>query len=79
MRRIGERIGKRRIGLGKFRYETTTSPRTFIVRVSGIDGPLLLKHALAEARRPKDPAVARRSALSAGFRPRHDRTRRCST
>lgn len=50
MRRIGEPIGKRRIGLGRFRYETTASPRTFIVRVSGIDGPLLLKDALAAAR-----------------------------
>jgi hypothetical protein len=49
MRKIGERIGKRRIGLGRFRYETTAVPRTFIVRVSGIDGPLLLKDSLAVA------------------------------
>jgi hypothetical protein len=43
---IGERIGKKRIGLGRFRYETTAEPVTFIVRVAGIDGPKLLRHSL---------------------------------
>jgi hypothetical protein len=47
MRSIGEQVGSRRIGLGRFRYETTSSPRTFIVRVRGIDGPMLLKDSLA--------------------------------
>lgn len=46
---IGEELGSRRIGLGRFRYETTARPRTFIVRVTGIDGPMLLKDALATA------------------------------
>jgi hypothetical protein len=47
VRSIGEPIGSRRIGLGRFRYETTSSPRTFIVRARGFDGPLLLKDSLA--------------------------------
>ncbi len=46
---IGDDIGSARRGLGRFHYETTASPRTFIVRVAGIDGPLLLKDALAAA------------------------------
>ena len=49
MEPIGVGVGTRRIGLGRFRYETTTSPCTFIVRVSGIDGPMLLKDSLARA------------------------------
>lgn len=48
-RAIGEPLGSTRIGLGRFHYETTAAPRTFIVRVSGIDGPMLLKDALAKA------------------------------
>jgi hypothetical protein len=48
-RQIGEPLGSRRIGLGRFRYETTSAPRTFVVRVSGIDGPMLLKDSLAVA------------------------------
>ena len=46
MRAIGERIGTKRIGLGRFRYETTAQPSTFIVRAAGIDGPMLLRHSL---------------------------------
>ena len=46
---IGAPLGSRRIGLGRFRYETTADPRTFIVRVSGIDGPMLLKDSLTSA------------------------------
>jgi hypothetical protein len=46
VRAIGEPIGTRRIGLGRFRYETTAQPSTFIVRVAGIDGPVLLRHSL---------------------------------
>jgi hypothetical protein len=49
MRPIGVILGQRRIGLGRFRYETTAAPRTFIVRVSGIDGPMLLKDSLRRA------------------------------
>jgi hypothetical protein len=49
MQRIGEVVGGTRIGLGRFQYETTELPRTFIVRVTGIDGPMLLKDALATA------------------------------
>jgi len=49
VRAIGEPIGTKRIGLGRFRYEATADPTTFIVRVSGIDGPKLLKHSLLEA------------------------------
>ena len=49
MQTIGEPLGSKRIGLGRFGYETTSAPCTFIVRVSGIDGPMLLKHSLAEA------------------------------
>jgi hypothetical protein len=49
MRAIGEPLGGARKGLGRFRYETTTEPRTFIVRVVGIDGPMLLKDSLAKA------------------------------
>ena len=49
MRAIGEAIGGKRIGLGRFRYETTAVPRTFIVRVAGIDGPKLLRHSLDAA------------------------------
>jgi hypothetical protein len=48
VRSIGDKIGTRRIGLGRFRYETTERPTTFIVRVRGIDGPMLLRHSLAE-------------------------------
>ena len=48
---VGEVIGSRRIGLGRFRYETTAAPCTFIVRVSGVDGPMLLKDSLAVAER----------------------------
>jgi hypothetical protein len=48
-RQIGEPIGSRRIGLGRFRYETTAEPCTFIVRVRGIDGPMLLKDAIGKA------------------------------
>jgi hypothetical protein len=48
-REIGEHLGGARIGLGRFRYETTAQPRTFVVRVTGIDGPMLLKDALATA------------------------------
>jgi hypothetical protein len=51
MQTIGEPLGSKRIGLGRFGYETTAAPCTFIVRVSGIDGPMLLKHSLAEAER----------------------------
>jgi hypothetical protein len=51
MEPVGEPIGARRIGLGRFRYETTADPCTFIVRVSGIDGPMLLKDSLVEAER----------------------------
>jgi hypothetical protein len=46
---IGDALGSTRIGLGRFRYETTAQPRTFIVRVKGIDGPMLLKDSLATA------------------------------
>lgn len=46
---IGESLGSRRIGLGRFRYESTADPCTFIVRVSGIDGPMLLKDAIGKA------------------------------
>ena len=46
---IGEPYGSARRGLGRFRYETTATPRTFIVRVAGIDGPKLLKDSLARA------------------------------
>ncbi|HWW52277.1 MAG TPA: hypothetical protein VNY84_00800 [Acidimicrobiales bacterium] len=46
VRAIGEPIGTKRIGLGRFRYETTAQPSTFIVRVAGIDGPRLLRHSL---------------------------------
>lgn len=49
MRPIGDPLATRQIGLGRFHYETTSAPRTFIVRVSGIDGPMLLKDALAKA------------------------------
>jgi hypothetical protein len=49
MQLIGEPLATRRIGLGRFRYEATSAPRTFIVRVSGIDGPMLLKDSLARA------------------------------
>jgi hypothetical protein len=49
VRTIGGSIGSKRIGLGRFHYETTEQPTTFIVRVSGIDGPKLLRHALAAA------------------------------
>ena len=49
MRTIGEPIGSKRIGLGRFRYETTEEPSTFIVRVAGIDGPKLLRHSLGAA------------------------------
>lgn len=49
MQTIGDGLGSTRIGLGRFRYETTAQPRTFIVRVTGIDGPMLLKDALATA------------------------------
>ena len=49
MEPVGEPIGSRRIGLGRFRYEATSAPCTFIVRVSGIDGPMLLKDSLTEA------------------------------
>jgi hypothetical protein len=49
MRRIGDVLGSTRIGLGRFEYETTAHPRTFIVRVTGIDGPMLLKDALVAA------------------------------
>lgn len=49
VRAIGETLGTRRIGLGRFRYETTADPTTFIVRVAGIDGPLLLRHSLDTA------------------------------
>ena len=48
-RPIGEVLGRTRIGLGRFDYETTPRPRTFIVRATGIDGPLLLKDALTAA------------------------------
>ena len=48
-RAIGEPSGSTRIGLGRFRYENTAQPATFIVRVTGIDGPMLLKDALATA------------------------------
>ena len=44
-----ERIGKARRGLGRFRYETTADPRTFIVRAAGMDGPLLIKDSLKVA------------------------------
>lgn len=46
---IGEPLGSTRKGLGRFQYETTTEPCTFIVRVAGIDGPILLKDSLAKA------------------------------
>jgi hypothetical protein len=49
VRTIGEPIGSKRIGLGRFIYETTAQPRTFIVRVAGIDGPMLLRHSLETA------------------------------
>jgi hypothetical protein len=49
MRPIGEPLSTRRIGLGRFHYETTSAPRTFIVRVGGIDGRMLLKDSLAKA------------------------------
>jgi hypothetical protein len=49
MRRIGDVLASTRIGLGRFDYETTARPRTFIVRVTGIDGPMLLKDALVAA------------------------------
>ena len=49
LRGIGDVLGSTRIGLGLFQYETTAQPRTFVVRVTGIDGPLLLKDALARA------------------------------
>jgi hypothetical protein len=46
---VGEALGSTRIGLGRFHYETTADPRTFVVRVKGIDGPMLLKDSLARA------------------------------
>jgi hypothetical protein len=46
---IGVSSGSRRIGLGRFRYESTADPCTFIVRVRGIDGPKLLKDAIGKA------------------------------
>jgi hypothetical protein len=49
VRAIGELIGTKRIGLGRFRYETTAEPPTFIVRVAGLDGPMLLRHSLDTA------------------------------
>ena len=49
VRAIGDLIGTRRIGLGRFRYETTAEPPTFIVRVAGVDGPRLLRHSLDTA------------------------------
>lgn len=48
-RAIGRPLDSRRIGLGRFRYETSDEPCAFIVRVAGIDGPLLLKDALGRA------------------------------
>jgi hypothetical protein len=49
VRAIGTPVGTKRIGLGRFRYETTAQPSTFIVRVAGIDGPMLLRHSLDTA------------------------------
>jgi hypothetical protein len=49
VRTIGEPVGSKRIGLGRFRYETTEEPTTFIVRAAGFDGPKLLRHSLEAA------------------------------
>ncbi len=49
MEPIGQLVGEAKRGLGRCQFETTSEPATFIVRVSGMDGPLLLKRALAEA------------------------------